>query len=530
MPAQQNFSRYSSLRLSGRTRLDRRRCGRENSDVMNVDIRLACAAIAVLSCLASPRAVLADGASITTSVVQLAVYADPPDLSVPWQTEGTDIYYGSGVIIEGRRILTNAHVVEGAVGIEVKRADGSQRFPAQVVFISHDADLALVEVDDPRFFEGAPAVPIGDMPRLQEEVVAYGFPIGGVTLSITSGIVSRVELDTYTQSGRSLLSVQIDAAINEGNSGGPVVSHGAVVGIAMQGMENADNVGYMIPSPVIRHFLADVSDGRYDGFPRIGFVAQDMESEAQRRAARMSPSQTGGLITRIDYGGPAYGLLRPRDVLLAIDGRRVANDLTVSWPGIGRVDYELAYQSKQIGEELMVTVLRNGKTLKKSITLKRHTPLVPGRRTTELPRYFQFAGLVFQPLSMELLEDPDDVYFDSLSYAEVSNVVTKARREIILLSQVLPHSVNRGYQDWGGETIRLVNGIIPRDLKHLATIIDSAKGPWLRVVAGDGYVITMDLAAARRANPEILLDYGISDDRYLAVEAVRSQNRRKRRK
>jgi hypothetical protein len=80
---------------------------------------------------------------------------------------------------------------------------------------------------------------------------------------------------------------------------------------------------------------------------------------------------------------------------------------------------------------------------------------------------------------------------------------------------VLPHAVNRGYQDWGGETIRLVNGIIPRDLQHLAAIIDRASGPWLRIVTGDGWLLTLDLDAARKANREILTDYGILHDRYL---------------
>ena len=497
---------------------------------MNAITHPVIAALAVAALWGSPRAARADGASIATSVVQLSVYADPPDRELPWQTEGTELYYGSGVIIDGRRILTNAHVVESAVGIEVKRADGSERFPGKVVFISHDADLALVEVDAPRFFEGAPSVPIGDMPKLQQEVVAYGFPIGGVTLSITSGIVSRIELDTYTQSGRSLLSVQIDAAINEGNSGGPVVSDGAVVGIAMQGMDDADTVGYMIPSPVIRHFLRDVSDARYDGFPRLGIDVQDMESDAQRRAARMQSSATGALVTRVDYGGPSYGVLRPRDVLLSIDGRPVANDLTVSWPGIGRVDYELTFQSKQVGDEVAVTIWRDGKKLKKTIALRPHTPLVPGRRTTEWPRYFQFAGLLFQPLSEDMIDRPDSVYPDSLNYAVVNNLVTKERREVILLGQVLPHPVNRGYQDWGGETIRLVNGQVPRDLKHLASIVDQAKGKWLRIVTGDGWVLTLDLDAARRANPQILHEYGISEDRYLGLEGRPPRERPKRRR
>jgi S1-C subfamily serine protease len=483
-------------------------------------------ALAIAGALASPTD--AQERTIASSVVQLFVYSDPPDLMVPWQTQGIVPYGGSGVIIGSNLVLTNAHVVESAVGIEAKRADGSERFPATVKFISHDADLALVEVEDERFFENAEPVPIGDMPKLQQQVVVYGFPIGGATLSITSGIVSRVEVDYYTHSYRALLSVQIDAAINEGNSGGPVVTDGEVVGIAMQGVDHADNVGYMIPSPIIRHFLEDVGDGRYDGFPRLGIDVQDMESAAQRRATRLGPSHTGALVTRVDYDGPSYGVLKPRDVLLGIDGKAIANDLTVLWPGIGRVDYSLTYQSKQIGDTVAATILRDGKRLKKTIKLTPHTPLVPGRRSTEWPRYFEFGGLVFQPLSEELIDDSEAVYSDSVSYALVNNMVTKERREIILIGQVLPHSVNRGYQDWGGETVRLVNGVVPRDLKQLASIIDNARGKWLRVVTGHGEVITLDRDASRRANQEILDDYGIAEDRYLGPGASSSQGRRKR--
>jgi S1-C subfamily serine protease len=497
---------------------------------MNTNTRALFITLAIAGAGGVPAGSGAQEPSIAPSVVSLDVVSDVPDLTTPWQTAGIDYFGGSGVIIEGRRVLTNAHVVESAVSIEVKRANASERFPAKVMFISHDADLALVEVEDSRFFDNAPPVPIGDMPKLQQQVVVYGFPIGGLTLSITSGIVSRIEVDTYTQSNRSLLSVQIDAAINEGNSGGPVVADGAVVGIAMQGIEGADNVGYMIPSPVIRHFLEDVADQKYDGFPRLGIDLQDMESEAQRRAARMGASQTGALVTRVDHGGPSHGILRPRDVLLAINGRAIANDLTVLWPGVGRVDYELAYQTKQIGETIAVTILRDGKKLKKRIKLTPHTPLVPGRRTTEWPRYVQFGGLVFQPLSAETFEDPDAFCADSLSYAEVHNLVTKARREVILLGQVLPHAVNRGYQDWGGETIRLVNGVVPRDLKHLASILDNARGKWLRVVTGDGWVLTLDREEARRANAQILQAYGIAEDRYLGPENKPSGRRGRQRR
>ncbi len=471
----------------------------------------------------------AQQSSTTSSVVQLFVYSDPPDLTMPWQTEGAALYGGSGVIIDGNQILTNAHVVEYAVGIEVKRADTSERFPAKVLFISHDADLALVEVPDDRFFEGSNPLRLGKMPKLRQEVQVWGFPEGGTTLSITSGIVSRIEVDTYAQSGRRLLSTQIDAAINSGNSGGPVISDEAIVGIAMQALEEAENVGYMVPAPVVRHFLDDVKDGRYDGFPRLGIRVQNMESEAQRVAAGMRSGQTGALVMRVDYGCPSYGVLKPRDVLLAIERHPIANDLTVASPEIGRVHYSMIYQSRQIGERVQVSILRDGQRLTKSIELRAHTPLVPGRRATELPRYLVFAGLVFQPLTAE--------YFDyfrepppNLVSIPWNNGVTKERHEVILMQRVLPDPVNRGYQSWEDEVVRLVNGVAPRDMTHLAEVIDRTQGRWLRVLMQDGHLITVDRAAAQAATERILQSYGIAEDRYLGGDSRPARKRRKRRR
>jgi hypothetical protein len=283
----------------------------------------------------------------------------------------------------------------------------------------------------------------------------------------------------------------------------------------------------MIPADVVRHFLEDVADDRYDGFPMLGAELQEMESQAQRMAAGMKSGQTGGLVTRVDYGGPAHGVLKPRDVVLSIDQHPVANDLTVLWKGIGRVDYQLTFQSKQIGDSVAVTLLRQGKKIKKTIRLYPHIPLVPGRRTTERPRYLVFGGLVVQPLSEELLDD-EVLYADSKVFALLQNVVTKERQEVLLLRQVLPHPVNRGYQLWGGETIRLVNGVVPRDLDHLAEIIDGAKGKWLRIVMGDGFLLTLDMRAARAANEEILDAHGIPEEHYLGP-ATSSEPRRRRR-
>jgi S1-C subfamily serine protease len=488
---------------------------------------VATGALIVAVVAACPRAADARDTSIASSVVQVFVYSDPPDLALPWQTLGTEPINGSGVIIDGHRILTNAHVVQDAVGIEVKRADGSETFAATVTFISHDADLALLSIDDERAFRGARPLALGQMPKVLQEVEVWGFPEGGTTLSITSGIVSRIEVAPYAQSGERLLTAQIDAAINPGNSGGPVISGGAIVGIAMQMLEGAENVGYMVPAPIVRHFLDDVSDGRYDGFPQLGIRVQDMDSGAQRQAAGMDPGQTGALVLRTDYGGPAYGVLRPGDVLLEVEGHAIANDLTVAWTGIGRVHYSMIHQSRQIGDRIDVRILRDGERMVKRIELTPHRSLVPGRRSTERPRFLVFGGLVFQPLSHDYLD-----YFEeappNLLAIPWNEDVTEQRREVILLQRVLPHPVNRGYQSWEDEVVQVVNGIAPRDMKHLAEIVDQAQGRWLRVRMQDGHLITLDLQEARRAQEEILDAYGIAADRYLGDGKQKPRARRRR--
>ena len=212
------------------------------------------------------------------AIVKIYVVYSEHDYDMPWQLAGQDRGVGSGCIIKGNRILTNAHVVADQTFIQVKRAGQAERYNATVEVVAHECDLALLKVDDPAFFAGVKPLTLGSLPRMRDKVAVYGFPIGGEELSITEGVVSRVEYTQYAHSGASLLSCQIDAAINPGNSGGPVIKEGRIVGIAFQGYMHAQSIGYMVPPPLIDHFLEDSADSRYDGIPGIGIVWQAMEN------------------------------------------------------------------------------------------------------------------------------------------------------------------------------------------------------------------------------------------------------------
>ena len=237
----------------------------------------------------------------------LKIYATQlvSDYGAPWRSAASRTVSGSGFVVTGRRILTNAHVVSDATFIQVRRHGESERFAARVLHVSHDADLAILTVDEPGFFDSLTPLSLGGLPELREEVLVLGFPVGGDTLSVTRGVVSRIEHQVYVHNRAELLAGQIDGAVNPGNSGGPVLAQGKVVGVAMQTAVGADNVAYMIPIPVLDHFLADVADGRYDGVPAIAFRWQRLEAADLRRRYALPPSRTGVLVLETMVGSAA---------------------------------------------------------------------------------------------------------------------------------------------------------------------------------------------------------------------------------
>ncbi|MHC4297576.1 MAG: S1C family serine protease, partial [Planctomycetota bacterium] len=189
------------------------------------------------------------------------------DYVTPWKRAPLSRISGSGFVVAGNSILTNAHNVSNSRYVELRKENVASRYVARVVFVGHDCDLAMLTVDDPSFFEGTRALELAGIPKVNSTVSTYGFPVGGNRISVTEGVVSRIEMDTYVHSGADKhLAIQTDAAINPGNSGGPVIQDGKVVGVAFQGLTGAENIGYMIPTTVIRHFLEDVEDGKYDAF------------------------------------------------------------------------------------------------------------------------------------------------------------------------------------------------------------------------------------------------------------------------
>ncbi|MHC4164677.1 MAG: S1C family serine protease, partial [Planctomycetota bacterium] len=250
--------------------------------------------LALLLALAAPLLAQPDMDKLRASVVQVSIVTQSEDYSRPWQRPRPRRSGGSAFYIGDKMLMTNAHVVSDAKVLRVKRADRVKWYEAHAVFAGHDCDLAVITVDDETFWEGMQPLRIGNRPAMQSTVSTVGYPMGGNKLSITKGVVSRIEMQDYSHSGADAhLAIQIDAPINPGNSGGPVVQDGKVAGVAFQLQFFSQSLGYMIPPSVMRHFLEDIQDGTYHGYPELGVYTANLQNDTLRAYHGVPEGKTG---------------------------------------------------------------------------------------------------------------------------------------------------------------------------------------------------------------------------------------------
>ncbi|MCB9714366.1 MAG: trypsin-like peptidase domain-containing protein [Myxococcales bacterium] len=449
------------------------------------------------------------------SVVRIFVTTQEPDYDNPWQASSPSRGTGSGVVIGPRRVLTGAHVVADATFIRAQTTTSPDKFTARLVGICHDADLALLEVDDPAFMDGVEIAELGELPSRGDKVSVVGFPVGGEEISVTEGVVSRIEIQRYSHSDRTLLAVTVDAAINSGNSGGPVFLDGRVAGVAFQSLDDAENVGEMVPVSLVRRFLSGVDQDRPLAIPGLGFLGQTLENPTLRASLGMGPSDSGVLVRSVAYGGSVHGRVRSGDVLMEIDGYPIANNGTIQYLGQHRTGYVVVLGDHYVGDELSLVLLRGGERHELEITLGEPTPLVAHSQYDVDPRYFVYGGLVFQPLSMNFLATWDRWWNHApkeFLYHFHFGIPTEDRREVVALTQVLADEVNVGYESRYCESVVAVDGHKPRDLEDFVRRVEAAEGI-LRLEMSSGCSVVLDVAAVRAAQPRVLERYRIPRDR-----------------
>lgn len=473
----------------------------------------------------APAEAVAPNPEIEKSVVKINVTQRSPDFMRPWTKASPSKSSGSGVVIAGPRILTNAHVVMHASEIFVQLSRGGDQLTAKLVAIAPGMDLALIELEDPSALDGITPLSLAtELPQPKSDVSVYGYPTGGDDLSVTNGIVSRIEFTGYNY-GTAGVRVQVDAALNPGNSGGPAIQDGKIAGLVFSKIEKADNIGYLIPPEEIEAFLSDVADGKYDGRPLMFDSYQTAENDALRTYLEI-PKDVTGVVVAEPYSDEEGYPLKKWDLITHIGPHAIDNQGYVEVrPGL-RLKFMYYVPKLENDGKIELTVLRDGKSQVVQVPVRPERELLIPVLKDEYPEYFIYGPIVFSPATQEYVRATGGAGVSML--AALDSPILKRLYDkpsdpdeqlVMIATRLFPHPSTKGYDVRPMTVIDTLNGVEVHSLRQLAELLKENKDEYLRFEMGDrNESLVFRRADMEAATEQILVDEGI---RYQASETLR---------
>ena len=341
---------------------------------------------AASSILATKAKIIAALESSGKEMTAAEVYAANVNSTVGITTSITTNYFGyqttsaaagSGFILtQDGYILTNYHVVEGSNSIKVTTYDGTS-YDAQLIGYDESNDIAVLKIDATDL---TPVV-LGDSDTLNvgDTVVAIGNPLGELTFSLTTGVVSALDRPVTFSTGTTMNLIQTDCAINSGNSGGALFNlYGEVIGItnakysssSSSSEASIDNIGFAIPLDQVRSIFESIITNGYIVKPYIGVTVSDVSAESQSYGLPQ-----GAAVRSVTENGPAAEAgLQENDIITAANGETItsSNDLVK------------LVKAASAGDTLELTVYRQGQTLTLTLTVgEQRTDALPAQTTDQ---------------------------------------------------------------------------------------------------------------------------------------------------
>ncbi|MES2697343.1 MAG: trypsin-like peptidase domain-containing protein [Verrucomicrobiota bacterium] len=416
--------------------------------------------------------------AVENSVVKIFATSRLPDAYKPWAKQGPREATGTGFIIEGKRILTNAHVVAYASQVQVQANQSGDKMSATVESIAPGIDLAVLKLDDESFFDDRAPIPRATkLPAVKDTVMVYGFPAGGTNLSITKGIVSRIEFASYSYP-TSGLRIQIDAAINPGNSGGPAVADDKMIGVAFSRLGGGDNIGYIIPCEEVELFLKDTADGKYDGKPALFDSLQTFENPALRPYLKVGRGVEGMIVTQADTEEikDSNYPLKPWDIITRIGDTKIDNEGMVRVGDI-RVRFQYMIQKVASNGTVPLTIVRAGDEIKVEIPVAARRPALIPDLDGAYPSYFIYGPIVFSSATNIFGGNPAafTVTRNPLGVRRLDRPAFEGEALVVVASPFFPHKLSKGYSSMQSSVIEKVNGIKIKNLPHLIETLRDLK-------------------------------------------------------
>ena len=422
-------------------------------------------------------------ADLRKSVVQISVKWEPRSPTTPWKRETPTNIGGSGVVIGPGRILTNAHVADQASEILIESSQTSLPIQVELLAIDRSRDLALLGTTDETFIKNHPPIAFLDgLPKEGARVIVMGYPVGGDALSTTSGVISRTEWADVGNGGEPGMRVQVDAAVNHGNSGGPAFVDGVIAGLAFSGLDSAeaDNISYLIATEEIQRFLDEAKTGEIDGDSVWNVSYQTLENPALRAKLGVASDVTG-VVVITQRGGP----LEAWDIITKVNGQSVDNKGQITIAGDRKVALECAvgrFVSTETAKMIAVEIIRAGAPMTLDIPVLVRTKRVISDYPDGNFPYAMYGPLVFSPLSDSLLREVRGWMMFAQSpitpYVQ-DDRPSEGMQFVSVASPLLSSPIARGYEVAPGQTVKSVNGKTFANFREFAKVLSDLKDEYV---------------------------------------------------
>ncbi len=405
------------------------------------------------------------------------------ELFQPWIKKPPFSRRGLGALIEGNRILVTAELVANSTFIELEKPTSARKSTATVERIDYDCNLAVLRPTDPNFLEGMKPLALNGPLKVGEEATVLQLEPNG-DIARTLGRITSISVGGYPSESGSLLLFKLGAPLQQrdGSFTLPAVRDGRLIGMVMR-YDARNQSADIVPTAVIRHFLAELDSPTYQGFARLGIVFAPLRDPQLRRYIGLE--EPGGIyVTDIAPRGSAdMAGIQKGDTILAVDGVPLDQDGNYEDADYGRILFShFTNTIKHPGAVVPLKILRNGQVLEIPVTMRvadREQAISETHLSEEAPKYVILGGLVFIELSRPYLKEWGGKWASNapqrlVYYDTFQNELSADRGRIIILSQVLPTPDTLGYEDLENIVVTKVNG---HPIKSLTDLSEAAAKP-----------------------------------------------------
>ena len=400
---------------------------------------------------------------LRAGVVRVVVSGQEWNWKTPWAKQPPWTRQLTGLVVPGRRILCASPSFGNHLLVEVQKLGEDARTPGRVVLTDPEGPLALVEVDDPAFWEGLAPLPLADRLPREGELSILRWRASGL-LDSYPGSVRQIRAGRHGLSRTHLLTLDVATGADGLGASEVVVADEEVVGLLTG---RAGDTWAAVASPVLEQFVADAASGQWRGFPRGGFAWQNLTNPALRESLGLAEDETGVRLTRVLPHGTAAGALRAGDVILEVEGVEIDPTGHYEHPVYGRMLFALLFSDgRRPGDTMDVKVLRDGERITVAAPLQRiqaGADKIPPYVYGHGPDYSVIGGLVFQELTVPYLTTFGDWQRRGpprllIAWDREAAEPSPESPRIVILSSVLPDAANLGYEGVRNLIVEQVNG------------------------------------------------------------------------